>query len=363
MMSIVQEGVERRISSAIGDRVPGVAVAVADAAGIRYAAGVGLADIASQVPAAPSMVCPWFSMTKIVTVTAAMQMVEKRQLGLDESVVQHYARFGRMRPASRAERVTVRHLMSHSSGLANPIPVSWVHPADEPGPDPDRFLDGLLSKHSQLRFDPGSRSSYSNIGTLVLGAVISRASGRPFVDHIDDAILRPLGMHDTSFRYTPEMSSRAATGYHSRRSPMRLLLPRWVVGENVGRFVSLNPFLLDGAAYGGLVGSVESAVRFVRMHLRGGELDGVRLLSRDSTVLMREVTVRGRRFDLGLGWFRPANARDASPAFVEHLGGGAGFFNDMRIYPELGTGVVVMGNSTKYDLAAVHRAVLEIARG
>ena len=61
----------------------------------------------------------------------------------------------------------------------------------------------------------------------------------------------------------------------------------------------------------------------------------------------------GRRFDVGLGWFRkPADAA-RRPAFVEHFGGGAGFFNLMRIYPERSLGVVVMGNATKYDVEQV----------
>jgi len=63
---------------------------------------------------------------------------------------------------------------------------------------------------------------------------------------------------------------------------------------------------------------------------------------------MWQVTARGRRYDLGLGWFRPASQRDADPPFVEHLSGGAGFFNVIRIYPSRGVGVAVMGNATSY---------------
>ena len=68
---------------------------------------------------------------------------------------------------------------------------------------------------------------------------------------------------------------------------------------------------------------------------------------------MWQVTARGRRYDLGLGWFRPASQRDADPPFVEHLSGGAGFFNVIRIYPSRGVGVAVMGNATSYHIDAV----------
>jgi CubicO group peptidase (beta-lactamase class C family) len=110
---------------------------------------------------------------------------------------------------------------------------------------------------------------------------------------------------------------------------------------------------VDGAAYGGLVGTAEDAARFLRMHLRQGELDGTRVISADGAAEMRRIDLPGRRFDLGLGWFVPANQRNADPPFVEHLGGGAGFFNVMRMYPSLGLGAVVMGNATKYDIDAV----------
>ncbi len=117
--------------------------------------------------------------------------------------------------------------------------------------------------------------------------------------------------------------------------------------------MSLRRFLLDGSAYGGLVGSVTDAARFLRMHLRDGDLDGVRLLSEAGSRRMREIGAPGRRYDLGLGWFRPTDARDADPPFVEHLGGGAGFLDVMRLYPTRGVGIVVMGNATRFAIDRV----------
>ncbi len=134
---------------------------------------------------------------------------------------------------------------------------------------------------------------------------------------------------------------------------MRAMLPRWVMGEPAGRWVGFRRFLLDGSAYGGLVGTADDAARFLRMHLCDGELDGARIISAGAAAEMRDIRMRGKRYDLGLGWFRPADRRDADPPFVEHLGGGAGFFNVMRLYPTVGVGAVVMGNATKYDVDAV----------
>ena len=101
---------------------------------------------------------------------------------------------------------------------------------------------------------------------------------------------------------------------------MRWMLPRGLMGPNVDGYVAFRAFNVDGAAYGGLIGPVRDAARFLRMHLADGELDGVRILSAGSARLMRSISTMGKPFDLGLGWFRPAKAREASPAFVQHRG-------------------------------------------
>ncbi|MGZ8571283.1 MAG: serine hydrolase domain-containing protein [Actinomycetota bacterium] len=349
-----------RLEPMVGTHVPGLAVAVVGTEGIRDAAGVGVADIATGSAASPQMVCPWFSMTKIVTATATMHLVDQGSVDLDAPVAPLVPALERMRPASWAAAITPRHLLSHGAGFANPIPVSWVQPAGSPAPDPDAFLVEKLSMHRKLRFEPGSRSSYSNLSTLVLGELITTVTGSALGDVVHREVLDPLGMRHTDFVYTREMQSRAATGYHPKWSPMRVFLPRWVVGKAQGTWVSLEPFLLDGQPYGGLVGSLEDAARFLRMHLNDGELDGTRVLTEGSARAMRQITLRGKRYDLGLGWFRPVDQRDASPAFVEHLGGGAGFFNVIRVYPSEGVGVAIMGNATKYDIDGMARAAVGV---
>ncbi len=342
----------------VDGRPPGIAIAVVRPEGTQVAVGAGQADLARGLSASPRMVCPWFSMTKIVTATAAMRLVDSGVLDLDEPLAPLLPQLARLRPAENARRITARHLLTHSAGLANPIPVRWIHRVDASAVDQDALLDRLLAKHAKLRFEPGAQSSYSNLNTLTLGVAMANLTGTPFPELVQNEVLSPLGMHDTGFAYTEQMSTRAATGYHPRRSPMRLLLPRWVIGEPSGRWVSLRPFLLDGQAYGGLVGSLEDAARFLLMHVRDGELDGARILQPETARRMREIVVSGRRFDLGLGWFRRANHRAEDPPFVEHLGGGAGFFNVIRAYPTRGVGIAVMGNATKYEIDAVAELAL-----
>jgi CubicO group peptidase (beta-lactamase class C family) len=192
--------------------------------------------------------------------------------------------------------------------------------------------------------------------------LISRVSGLPFEDHVRATVLGPLGMARTDFVIRdPETW---ATPYQRRFTTagvlMPLLIPRAILGPRHGRFRSLRHFYVDGAAYGGLVGPASDAARFMRAHLRDGELDGVRILSADATRNMRDIAAEGSRIEVGMGWFRRGKVRPAE--FLEHLGGGVGFWTCLRVYPEQGLGAVVMGNATTYDHnAIVTAAILEVA--
>ena len=136
---------------------------------------------------------------------------------------------------------------------------------------------------------PGTVARYSNVGYLGAGAVIESAAGMPFEECVHDLVLRPLGMDATGFTYGH--GAQRATGY-VQAPPfvdpvLRRLLPTGIVGDRHGPYLALNPFYVDGPSYGGLVGPTLDAARFVRMHLRDGELDGSRILAADTARRMR----------------------------------------------------------------------------
>jgi CubicO group peptidase (beta-lactamase class C family) len=176
---------------------------------------------------------------------------------------------------------------------------------------------------------------------------------------VHDAVLAPAGMERTGFRPLPDAAR--AVGY--ARAPrladplLRRLLPPGIAGPRHGDLLALNPFLVDGPAYGGLVGDVLDAARFLRLHLNDGTLDGVRILAADTARAMRRIDHPGRPFDHGLGWFRAPSSEPAD--HVEHFGAGAGYWNVLRLHPERGLGVVVLANtSRRYDVDTLLRTVL-----
>jgi CubicO group peptidase (beta-lactamase class C family) len=332
------------------NKINGLSIAVVDRDRLRFAAGYGLADRASRTCATASTAYPWFSMTKIVTATAALRLADDGRLDLDAPAGEY---LGELRRGG-GRQPTVRQLLTHTAGLANPLPLRWVHPADAEPLDPRHLLGGLMARRRAFRYPVGERARYSNVGYLAAGEIIGTASGMPFVEYVQRAVLEPVGMDRTGFGYRSRTDR--ATGY--LRAPriadplVRRLLPDGIAGQRDGRYLSLNPFFVDGPAYGGLVGDVVDAGRFVRLHLRDGELDGSRILAPQTARSMRRLEYHGKPFDHGIGWFRRPTSGVGD--WVEHFGAGAGFFNAMRLYPDRGVGVVVMANTTRtYDFQAL----------
>ena len=360
-ISAASVGVEAALARVVGRQVPGVSLAVVNPTGVEWSTGVGMADLGAAQPATAETVYLWFSMTKIVTATAVMQLAERHALELDQPAAELVPALASATWRGRRVPITIRQLLSHTAGLPNPIPVGWVHQAEAPAPDSRAWAERLLARHTRLACEPGSRTGYSNLGYVALGQAIAAASGQPYEEYVRASILRPLGMASTDFVCTGSMRRRAATGYQPRWSAMTLLLPfllpRGILGRTYGRYIAFQPFYVDGAAYGGLVGSVEDAGRFALLHVCGGELDGVRLLSPESIVQMQNLSHTGPDLDVGLGWFRKRAELHRGETFVEHLGGGAGFFNVMRLWPDRARAAVVMGNATSYDQAAILNAL------
>lgn len=339
-------------------RVVGMTIAVVQAGEPTWTTSIGHADLADGRAVDSDSTFPWFSMTKIVTATAVMQLVEQGVVDLDRPAADYLPVLGQLRSRS-ATPITVRYLLSHSSGLVNPIPVRWVHAASTTGPDPAGFLDQQLHRHHRLRSEPGVTGRYTNLGYLALGQIVAEAVGTPFVDHVRTRILDPLGMSDTYFG-APRTTETTVyqTAHPGLMSALRLALPPGTVDGRVDRWLSYRPFRVDGAAYGGLIGSVTDAARFVRSHLAasGG---GRRLLDPALVAAMQQITTPGKPYDHGLGWFRPRQDRQGRQRFVEHLGGGLGVYNTMRVYPDLGAGVVIMSNTPGYDRDALLGPIVE----
>lgn len=321
--------------------VPGLSLAVANRDGIVFADGFGHADLAAGTPATPDTSYLWFSMSKIVTATAAMRLVDEGRLDPDAPITEYVA----WPPDRPGAAPTMRQLLTHTGGLANPMPLRWVHAAADPAVDQAAMLRRLLHSRWVVGRPTAPRARYSNVGYLAAAHVIAAAARAPFERYVHTAILEPAGMSATGFTYG---EGQPATGYV--RIPriadrlLRLAIPAALLGPRHGRHRSLRPFHVDGAGYGGLVGPVLDVSRLLRLHLGDGEIDGHRMLSAKAIRSMQHITAHGRRLDHAIGWFR--RRADGDDEYLEHFGAGAGFWNVMRIYPQRGIGIAAMANTT-----------------
>ncbi len=322
--------------------IPGLSVAIASPDRLLYAGAVGYADLQARRASTVDDQYPWFSMTKIATATTAMRLHADGILDIDSPIGAYLPGY---RPHATHGHPTTRELLTHTAGLGNPLPVRWVRPADQP-PDPD-LLAHLVIKHGTPRRPVGVRASYSNIGYLLAGEVIAAVTGATVEAAVRDRVLEPLAMEMTGFDYRSD-APRAVGYVRTARAAvpvLRALLPRGIVGHRIQGHTALNPFLVQGAAYGGLVGTAADAV-LLAAALTADATDHEHVLAHPHVTEMRTITATGKRFDHGIGWFRKPTDAARTPAFVEHYGTGGGYWNAMRIYPDQRLAMVAMTNTT-----------------
>jgi hypothetical protein len=251
---------------------------------------IGYRDVEAQLPMQRDTIFRIASMTKPVTVAAAMALVEEGALALTDPVVRWLPELADMRvlvdptgpiedTVAASRPITIDDLMTHRSGLAYAFsvtgPISRAYGQVSLRQDQDSWLTEVAGL--PLVHQPGERLTYSQ-ATEVLGIALSRIEGKPLHRVLAERILEPLGMSDTGFFVTPEARRRAATMY-------RLDENATLQHDAMGPVPITEPRFCQGGA--GLVSTADDYLRFIRMLLSGGTLDGVRVLSAESVAAMR----------------------------------------------------------------------------
>ncbi len=251
---------------------------------------LGYRDVEARLPMRRDTMFRIASMTKPITVAAAMSLVDEGRLALTDPVTKWLPEMSHMQvvtdvrgpldhtvPAERP--ITIDDLMTHRSGLAYAFsirgPLSRAYGKLSHQQDQDSWLADLAKL--PLAHQPGARLTYG-VSTDVLGIVLSRIEDRPLPKLLSERIFEPLGMPDTGFSVGPTGRQRAATMYalsddgtlhHNSMGPARITDP---------------PLCTGGT---GLWSTADDYLRFARMLLAGGKLDGNRVISAESTHFMR----------------------------------------------------------------------------
>jgi methyl acetate hydrolase len=255
--------------------IPGIVALVVDADGVLYRGAFGEQDSADHVPMSPDAIFRIASMTKPITSVAVMMLVQQGDVALDDPVADYLPAFEDLRviesvnladktytsrPAARP--LTIRHLLTHTSGLgytfASPTLAALLAP-------------GESATSLPLLHDPGAKWTYGE-STRVLGTLVEEVTGQPLDEFIDERILAPLGMNDTSYSVPPAKRGRVVTVHR-----------RTETGFDEVR----NPEQISAPAFGdgGLHSTASDYAKFIQLFLNNGRTpSGTRLLS-EATVL------------------------------------------------------------------------------
>ena len=275
-------------------KLAGMVMFIARHGKVGYAQAIGNMDVERKVPMRTDGVFRIYSMTKPVIAVAVMKLADAGKLRLNDPVAKFIPAFATMQvyvggpstsPSLRtpARAITIEHLLTHTSGLTYGVfgnsPVDSIYLRAnllDYGRTLEQFADSIA--RLPLAFPPGDAWNYS-LAFDVLGRVVEVASGRPLDRYLDDEIFAPLGMHETAFHSLPAMDGRIPVLYS--RGPDGALRPSAPLLSD--RYLASGRLLSGG---GGLLSTPNDYLRFTQMLLNGGELDGRRILPRESVATM-----------------------------------------------------------------------------
>lgn len=288
LTSQIQSAMESEIAA---QHAAGVVTLVMQDGQLIHHAASGLADVQQKVPMKLDSVFWIASMTKSISATTVMTLVDEGKLSLDEPAAKWLPELGKVKlangnPPSRP--ITLRDLMSHTAGIAFP---------------PRKATDGAHSLKSYtlellkapLAFEPGSAYEYG-FGITIAGRIAEIVSGRPFDVLVSERILVPLGMSDTSFHPDDRLRARIAKTYKT--------------DDDQGVLVRThNPFVTADAAErrmtepsGGLFSTARDMARFYQCILDGGVCEGKRIVSVAAIEQMTRPHPASGKVSYGLGW-------------------------------------------------------------
>ena len=268
--------------------VPGVVAVAATDKGVLYEGAFGTREVGKNAPMTPDTVVWIASMTKAITATAAMQLVENGKLGLERpasevvpelaaaKVLEGFDAAGKPRLRAPKRPITLRHLLTHTAGFGYEIwdPAIAQYQTATGTPGITTCTNAALT--TPLMFDPGDRWEYG-INIDWVGKVVEAMSGQKLDRYFQEHIFGPLGMKDTSFKISPSQRARLATvhqrGEGGALAPIEFGLPE-------------NPEFLMGG--GGLYGTAGDYLTFARMIMQDGSFKGVQVLRPETVALMSQ---------------------------------------------------------------------------
>lgn len=300
--------------------VPSISVAVAQDGKIIWEEGFGWADREQRVSANEHTMYSLASISKPVTATGLMTLVQAGKVDLDKPANDYLGNAKLRARVGDAREATVRRVANHTSGL--PQHAQYFY-ADEPYARPS--MDEAILRYGNLVTAPGEKYQYSNLGYGALDYIIQRVSGQSYADFMRREVFIPLGLTRTSVRIGPGLEAFAATRYGPDGLPIPL-------------------YDFDSPGSAAVYSSAHDLVRFGMFHLKAHLPDQRAILSDASIDEMHRRTSDG----WGGSGYSVGFAIESANGYrtVGHSGGMGGVSTQMRLFPEQKLAVVVLSNSS-----------------
>jgi CubicO group peptidase (beta-lactamase class C family) len=307
--------------------VPGVSIGLLKDGEIETAA-YGIASIATNQPATPDTLFQVGSISKVFTTTLVMTFVDDGTLDLDTPVV-NWIPVLPLADTEARDAITLRHLVTHMAGF-------YGDRFDDQGPGDDALAKAVAAFHDlPQQTKPGELWTYCNAGFDLAGRVMEVVTGKRFEDLMRERVFEPLGMKTTTYFAAEAIRHPVAVGHEGDPGELKISDP-W-------------PIPRRSSAAGGISSTTPELLRFARMHLNDGELDGVRILSAESARAMRAKQTEAGPFQAwGLGWEILDLGGEIA---IRHGGATNGFTAGLLLLPERNFVLAVL---TNHDTAAAH---------
>ncbi len=312
------------------NRIPGVSMAVVRDQDVIWKGAFGFADLERRAPASTRTIYSICSISKLFTSIAVMQLRDQGKLRLDDPVGEHLSWFALERSDPESPEITVRGLLTHSSGLPRESDYPyWTAPQFD-FPTRRQVIERLASQETLY---PAHRYfQYSNLGLTLAGEVVGALAGQPYEEYVHRKILEPLGLDDTTPDIPADQRGRQlATGYGAR--------------TREGERAKLNFFQVRGIApAAGFASTVEDLARFASWQFRLLEQGGVEVLHVNTLREMQRVHWVDADWDVhwGLGF---AVWRNNDRTFVGHGGGCPGYRSHLMMQTDEKFAAIVMTNA------------------
>ena len=333
---------EKYITDEIADKKPpSASFAILKGSKIIYTKSLGFTDRSMTQKTTNSSVYHVYSLTKILTMSLVMKLIEEKKIRLHDSIRKYFPQFD-LRYEGKKVDVTLLNLLNHSSGLG-----------DRSSQIRTMFKETKSETFQALPYLPGSEAKYSNVEYIILGKIIEKVMGKDFETLIQKYILNPAKMRRSAFTYQPKIEKTQVYGtlqfFSITDMVMRFMLKSESKGEYEGCMLWLKGFDIAWKPAGGLIASIDDMAKFISAYHKHRLFSAKtkKRIYEQKNVIVDSWMSSQDEVHFGIGWY---HIRDKGKFFYQHQGLGPGFRTIIRIYPKYDVSIIILTSQTSIDI-------------